>query len=846
MATLTGGTGNDAMNGTTGRDTVYGGAGNDTVSANAGDDSVFGGTGTDLVYGGDGQDVAFGGTGDDTVYGDAGNDTLLGDSGADNLFGGVGTDALLGGSGNDMLDGGTENDWLDGGTGSDSILGGAGNDTLNGDGHSINPGYFPSTGPTDTTLTIGNSASFGIDIYWINTSGVGVFYGTLAPGGSWSHTTGATHNWYVTEQGQTAVLDLIQGAPNQTYTLTGDFNDTLDGGAGDDSINGGYGADSVLGGDGNDTLNLGAGNDTVFGGLGTDTVTLGDGNDVAMGDAGNDTIYGGLGNDTIYGGADNDIVDGGDGDDSLAGGTGNDSLYGGGGSDRIVINANEGVDLVTGGETGVDHDTLQLTSALNEGNTVIFTGSEAGTYSYAGGGSGSFSQIEVIEVGGGDDRVDASAATTAVEVYGGTGQDTLTGGSAADTLSGGDGNDQLYGGAGNDSLLGDAGNDTLTGGSGDDVLFGGEGNNIASGGDGNDALSDGSSASRLEGGTGNDTLTGGAGDDTLLGDAGADQLYGGTGADYLSGGTGNDQITTGSGADHVALTTGGGSDTVFDFDMTKVNGITADQLDVSDLRTLNGQPLHARDISVSDDGNGNARLTFPSGEMVTLIGVPPQMLMGKKALAAIGVPCFARDTRILTPFGARPVQDLRPGDLVQTLDHGVQPILWVGGRQLSASDLAARPDLRPIVIRAGALGNPDDLVLSPQHAVLIRGAYFARARHLAQLGDPRFRLALGRKSVAYHHILLPQHAVVFANGAPCESFYPGRQALAALGIQDRSNLLRLLPGLTLVLHGIAAVDAIYGPTAYPIMPRKRLLIGEIVAAGQAGLATICEQNPYAS
>ena len=66
---------------------------------------------------------------------------------------------------------------------------------------------------------------------------------------------------------------------------------------------------------------------------------------------------------------------------------------------------------------------------------------------------------------------------------------------------------------------------------------------------------------------------------------------------------------------------------------------------------------------------------------------------------------------------------LAEGDLVRTLDHGLQPVRWVGARRLSAAELAAAEKLRPIRIRAGALGPGTpraDLLVSPQHRVLVR------------------------------------------------------------------------------------------------------------------------------
>ena len=76
---------------------------------------------------------------------------------------------------------------------------------------------------------------------------------------------------------------------------------------------------------------------------------------------------------------------------------------------------------------------------------------------------------------GGNDTLNASALTIAVNLDGGTGNDTITGGSGNDILLGGAGTDVVIGGAGLDRLDGGAGNDTLNGGIGSDILTGGLG-----------------------------------------------------------------------------------------------------------------------------------------------------------------------------------------------------------------------------------------------------------------------------------------------------------------------------------------------------------------------------------
>jgi serralysin len=107
---------------------------------------------------------------------------------------------------------------------------------------------------------------------------------------------------------------------------------------------------------------------------------------------------------------------------------------------------------------------------------------------------------------------------------------------------------------------------TLLGTAAADKLTGGANNTVINGYGGNDVLDGGAGRDRLLGGLGTDTLIGGDGADTLVGAAGADSLSGGTSADSIEGGTGNDVLRGGLGADKFVFGTGGGTDTIRDFE----------------------------------------------------------------------------------------------------------------------------------------------------------------------------------------------------------------------------------------------------------------------------------------
>lgn len=193
--------------------------------------------------------------------------------------------------------------------------------------------------------------------------------------------------------------------------------------------------------------------------------------------------------------------------------------------------------------------------------------------------------------------------------------------------------------------------------------------------------------------------------------------------------------------------------------------------------------------------------------------------------AAPGVICFTPGTRIATPEGPRLVETLREGDRVQTRDNGAQRIQWIGSRRMTGARLFVTPALRPIRIKAGALGidRPEqELLVSPEHRMLLRGA---AARAL--FNEPEVLVAArdlvnGRtidvdrklREVTYVHLLLEQHQVLWANGVETESFHPANAALSALDDADRQRLIRLAPQI--------AED----PTRYGAFARRNLSSSE--------------------
>lgn len=167
------------------------------------------------------------------------------------------------------------------------------------------------------------------------------------------------------------------------------------------------------------------------------------------------------------------------------------------------------------------------------------------------------------------------------------------------------------------------------------------------------------------------------------------------------------------------------------------------------------------------------------------------------------VPCFAQNTQLTTDQGEMPVAWIRTGDRVLTRDHGYQPVLWIDRTQIHSRDLVKHPNLRPIRMIKGCVGNgfpTHDLLLSPEHRVLLKsyqvemlfGCDEAFTPIKAITNDAEITQTQPDHDVFYYHILFEDHEIVQAEGIWVESFFPGKLALAALPPRKQMKVRKLL------------------------------------------------------
>lgn len=542
-----------------------------------------------------------------------------------------------------------------------------------------------------------------------------------------------------------------------------------------------------------------------------DTVEAGDGDD---------SVASGLGDDVVFAGAGDDTVSGGEGDDILFGDQDTEPSLTTVGSNLITNGTMEATGTKINGS--VDTNVSGWTSILN-GNVVakseVWNGSLDGVSNAVGD-----TYVE-LDNGRGVDAISQTIATTADTSYvlsfdaalrgsaGDDGIEVYIDDELVDVIRPGDTTWDTYTvsftGTGTDTtiefreidseddtlgvLLDDVsvfettyvvdadaatdGNDSIDGGAGDDIIYGQGGDDKLGGGADNDFI---------DGGSGDDTIYGGTGEDTIYGGEGDDTIYAGSG-DTIDGGDGDDTFII----DPSQLE---GNPDPLNPDVITIIGSETGEDGVGDTLDMNGLMVPGSVVRDSDDPeSGYATLT--DGTVIRFENIETLI-------------CFGRGTRIETPYGPRRIETLKVGDLVLTRDHGPQPLRWIGSRGVEA-----KGDFAPIEIKSGALGNINDLLVSPQHRMVLDGwraemlfgatEVFAAAKHL--INDTTIVRREGG-FIEYFHMMFDAHEVVFAESVASESFHPSDLSLTGVADEAREELFKLFPELRTMPTG-------HGPTA---------------------------------
>lgn len=420
---LYGGKGNDSLiAGDNSFNWLEGGDGNDSLLGSNGNDTLIGGLGADILSGGDGwgtdtvdyfdassavtvnleNGTASGGAGNDIlkgieqVAGSSYNDTIIGGTGNNWLWGSNGNDVLVGGDGFDNLEGGFDDDTLTGGAGDEQLNGGWGNDVLTGGKGTDWANFFDSSVTVNLAKGIATSAGGNDTLQEIENVN-----------GSFD-------------------ADTLIGDANANTLNGGQGNDWLTGGQGDDTLIGYKDVDWASYSDATFAVNVDLAAGTAIGGAGNDilqeieNVQGSQFNDTLKGDGGDNSLDGGAGNDALNGGGGLDTLKGGAGNDKLDGKQGQDTLTGGGGNDIFKFTVNGIADKIT--DFNVINDTIQLENGIfnaltttgvlaadqfkvgakaADANDFVIYNKAAGSLLYDADGNGANEAVQIATVGTG-------------------------------------------------------------------------------------------------------------------------------------------------------------------------------------------------------------------------------------------------------------------------------------------------------------------------------------------------------------------------------------------------------------------------------------------------------------
>jgi hypothetical protein len=197
--------------------------------------------------------------------------------------------------------------------------------------------------------------------------------------------------------------------------------------------------------------------------------------------------------------------------------------------------------------------------------------------------------------------------------------------------------------------------------------------------------------------------------------------------------------------------------------------LTSDIVDLTQIGTTatlanNGTVSGSDQLTIVGSG-GTVTLQLDATD-ATVFKATSDLVTGSDITAA----CFCRGTLILTEGGEVAVEDLAIGDRVMTISGEAEPIKWIGHRAYDGRFIAGSRWALPVRIEAGALADSvpaRDLFLSPAHALYIEGV-LVEAEHL--LNGATITKAQSIERVEYFHIELAAHHVIFADGAPAETY----------------------------------------------------------------------------
>lgn len=198
-----------------------------------------------------------------------------------------------------------------------------------------------------------------------------------------------------------------------------------------------------------------------------------------------------------------------------------------------------------------------------------------------------------------------------------------------------------------------------------------------------------------------------------------------------------------------------------------------------------------------------------SGEVVRQQHIAPALVVFEAAFSG-----FARGTLVETDQGLFAVEDLEPGMMLDTVDHGMRRLDWIGSMTalpINRPDAPAPQGMIRIMVDSFGMGKPMADVMAGPAARMLRAPHSNETRGLMPCavmedGNSVIRIHPPRP-VATYHLCLDRHAAIKVAGIALESYHPGPDLHRQMGPAMLSVFLSLFP------HIRTLGD--FGPLAYP-------------------------------
>ncbi len=184
---------------------------------------------------------------------------------------------------------------------------------------------------------------------------------------------------------------------------------------------------------------------------------------------------------------------------------------------------------------------------------------------------------------------------------------------------------------------------------------------------------------------------------------------------------------------------------------------------------------------------------------------------------------FARGALISAPDGAIAVEDLQPGDWLDTSSGKPAQVLWIGSSNFIPADTGRRMPLIRIMADSFGQNRPGSFVtVGPAARLLQTPAHLRGSTGGAAMLTPAGEFVdnvnvievVPPTPIRLFHICLSRHAAVDVGGIQMETFHPGMGATRQVTHAQRDLFLSMFPHIAHITD--------FGPLAHPRAPEAEL------------------------